>query len=354
MVKLENIIVFIRSLEKGGAEKQAVLLFEYLRKTHNVFLIVLSDKNKTDRVILESKNVIYLSGHLLNKLYCLFDIIKLNKIKIIFNYLPSNNILGIIIGKIAGVEYIYGGIRGAGYKSKAKMILQRILCNHVATAFISNSWEARRTYVQYGFNDEKIVVIHNAIERTFKSEYKFNVFTVLSVGRFVAEKDYETALLAFKNFIKMNNLSSNQVQMVIIGYGKLFNYIKSLITINELNSFVMILNDEELNDFYLKSHVLLHSSIYEGMSNVIMEAMAHGLPIIATDAGDTNYLVKNGINGFLCKIRNKEEIADKLSKIYNDEKLRIEMGNNSKKIIEDEFIVEKQFRAYSKLIKKLI
>ena len=89
---------------------------------------------------------------------------------------------------------------------------------------------------------------------------------------------------------------------------------------------------------YLKAaDVFVLASIYnegdrEGTSVSIMEAMAAGLPIIATNVGGTPYLVKNDVNGFIVNQSNTVELADALVKIMNNEELRSKM---SKKNLED-------------------
>ena len=58
------------------------------------------------------------------------------------------------------------------------------------------------------------------------------------------------------------------------------------------------------------------------MSNTIMEAMSYSLPVVATNAGDTSYLVKDGITGFLCNIGDYQQISDRLSTLITDYDLR--------------------------------
>lgn len=99
---------------------------------------------------------------------------------------------------------------------------------------------------------------------------------------------------------------------------------------------------------------MLTTSIYEGMPNVVMEAMNNGLPIIATDAGDMKYLVKDDENGYLCPIGDIEYIANKLVAVITNTELRNIMGANSRKIIDENFRPDKVFRAYKKLIEETI
>lgn len=143
-----------------------------------------------------NKNIIYLKGNFILKTLEFYKFLKKNKITHLFNYLPLNNILGIIIGKIANVRGLYGGIMGVKHKKRIKMVFTKYLCNHLSTAFISNSFAASDSYIKYGLNKNKIKVIHNAIEEIELKKTAHTKVIILSVGRFTEEKDYFTAIKA--------------------------------------------------------------------------------------------------------------------------------------------------------------
>ena len=64
--------------------------------------------------------------------------------------------------------------------------------------------------------------------------------------------------------------------------------------------------------------LFLTTSIYEGMSNSVMEAMSFSLPIIATNAGDMKYLIEDNYNGFICPYKEPNIISNKLVELIND------------------------------------
>lgn len=133
-----NICLFIRSLLRGGAEKQSILLAAYLRRFFDVHLVVLHPSTELlafarDR----SVNVIQLRGPLLLRIGKFYLFLKRKHIDTLFCYLPSNNIIGGLVGKAAGVKMIFGGLRGAKQKeSRTKMALQKFVCNHISDVFI--------------------------------------------------------------------------------------------------------------------------------------------------------------------------------------------------------------------------
>lgn len=344
-----KICIFIRSLELGGAEKQSQLLHKYLSKYYSTYLVVYV-ANNLGQPIYSDENIILLNGNAFSKIFQFYKFIKTKKITHIFNYLPLNNIVGIIVGRLAGVKYLYGGIRGVKIKNKYKMIVTKYLCNYVATKFISNSFAAKDNYSLYGLKKEKIEVIHNAIEKTEFRKKDHKHFTILIVGRFSPEKDYETAIKSIKALLQLNQKNREEIRVKIIGYGKLSEHIQNQIRIENLADIIDLNSDGSIGESYTECDLLLNTSSYEGMPNVVMEAMNHSLPIIATDAGDTRYLVIDGYNGFICPIKDPDYIAARLNDILsNKEKARI-MGMNSYRIIDEIFRPNKVFSSYLELI----
>jgi len=230
------------------------------------------------------------------------------------------------------------------------MILQKFVCNHLSTAFISNSHAAAEAYSNYGLDKKKIQVIHNAIEEVNFKKIPHTKLTILSVGRFIEEKDYFTAIKAVGYLLNSYPELREKIIYKIIGYGKLEDAIKEFVNAEGLQDVFQINSDGIIGDCYASSDIFLNTSIYEGMPNTVMEAMNHGLPIIATVAGDIKYLIKGSLNGYLCPIKDYKYIADKLHNVLSDNSLQTEMGRNSLKIIENNFRPGKVFSAYRYLI----
>ncbi|HCU70325.1 MAG TPA: hypothetical protein DIC35_01050 [Candidatus Moranbacteria bacterium] len=87
---------------------------------------------------------------------------------------------------------------------------------------------------------------------------------------------------------------------------------------------------EETIPYYQEASLFVLPSFNEGMSNAMLEALASGLPIIATKTGGTEELVREGINGFTVKMKNADHLADKIEEIIKDRDLAEKMGNMSR------------------------
>jgi len=214
---------------------------------------------------------------------------------------------------------------------------------------------AKKTYSNFGYNSNKIIEIPNAIDinRPFINKTDHKEIRILSVGRFTKEKDYFTAIKAIYFLLKINKKSNYKFSYKIIGYGDLKKSILFFIDKHNLAKYIEIIDGNKIDDitpFLRESDIFLNTSIYEGMSNAVMEAMSFSLPIVATKAGDTSELVIDGFNGFLCKIQDCKDIASKLKILINNFDLRKLMSFNSHKHILNNFSLDKIGKYYLDLI----
>jgi glycosyltransferase involved in cell wall biosynthesis len=92
-----------------------------------------------------------------------------------------------------------------------------------------------------------------------------------------------------------------------------------------------------LHACYARADVFVHATHYEGSSIVTIEAMAHGLPVVATRAGGIPDKVEEGVNGFLVEPHDVAGLAGGLARVCNDAALRREMGARSRARVEDLF-----------------
>lgn len=109
----------------------------------------------------------------------------------------------------------------------------------------------------------------------------------------------------------------------------------------------------------VKKELLLSSNIFvfptkssEGQPWVIIEAMAAGLPVIAVDRGCIKEIVINNKNGFILANSSPKEIAAKIIFILKDEKLRVSMGDSSRRIYEERYSVEKFIDGLTEIFKE--
>jgi len=336
---VKNILILIDSLDSGGAQKQALMLAKCLDKSHNVVFAVYYgeriDPAFTNKLAELNNPPVLLNGNHLKRIITLFSTIKKTKTDILFTYLLLPNLIGSVVGRLAGVKTIVGGIRNSELDKK-KLPIERFIHNHINHFTVYNNFRGRDNLVLRDFNKNKTRVIPNVFEVDNPEIIRSNKspVNILSVGRFTPQKDYFTALKALQ---QLKNGGAD-FHYTIIGWGEQENLIRSWI--NELGisaNVSLVIRPDNINEYYRQADIFLMTSVFEGLSNAVMEAMGFSLPLVVTDVGDNNQLVIENENGFLVNMGNSILIAEKLALLVSDYNLRIQMGKKSYSRISEKF-----------------
>lgn len=354
-----RIAIFDKTFLRGGAEKQALILAKLLSENGmNVCLINwFGDKADPGHIkFIDDNSIRYfaLRGTFMIKFFRFLKILKRENISIVLSYLTLANFISGLSKVFAGNVLTIGGIRNERLPY-IKFLFEKWIHNYLNDATVFNNYSGKDKFTARGFKPEKISVIHNAIECKpiiEKTHCNGSVIKVVSVARFVRQKDYYTALVSFKKLLEDSKDAS--LIYYIIGYGPLENDLRSFARQLDLTGNIkFIINPPDIYSIIQDCDIFLSTSIFEGLSNSIMEAMSAGLPVVATDVGDNRYLVKNDINGFLVPAGDAQQITNKLKCLTESEILRKEFGKNSRRIIESDFSNGKLISDYLKLFSEV-
>jgi glycosyltransferase involved in cell wall biosynthesis len=356
---MPSVIILSKTLLKGGAEKQALILSKLLTE-NGIHTVVVNwcgeyiDEAHNEFIKRNSIQYIGLKGNLISKFFAFRRILKAEKSDILLSYLTLANFITGLSKLTSSKLRTIGGIRTDNLPLH-KFIFERFVHNHLNDVTVFNNYSANGKFIARGFNPDKILVIHNAINvpALEKKNQTDTVINVVTVARFVGPKDFASSLKSFKRLVEKN--PAKKFKYFIAGYGPLENEIRQLVEQLHLeNEVVILINPPDIPGLLRSSDIYLSTSLFEGLSNSIMEAMVAGLPVIATDVGDNKYLVKENFNGFLAPCFDVDLLAEKLDVLAGSEELRREFGNNSYKMIQNEFSEEKLFQNYTRLFSKLL
>lgn len=172
---------------------------------------------------------------------------------------------------------------------------------------------------------------------------KIGIFT----GRITKEKNLQTLLFAWKEV----SLMQPEAHLIILGEGgRERNTKEEIIQLRlrlGLEDKVHLLGMvENVFDYLLASDIFILSSISEGLSNSLLEAMAAGLGIIATDNDGNRELIKNRKNGLLVPLNNIEKLREAILTLFENNEYNKILGKNAKETVKQGFSLENIAKRY--------
>ena len=105
---------------------------------------------------------------------------------------------------------------------------------------------------------------------------------------------------------------------------------------------------------YQDADILLFPTVREGFGLAAAEAMACGLPVVATNCSSLPELIDNGKGGFLCPVGDVEAFAEKINLLADSPKLRREMGEYNRSKVEKMFTVQRMVSEYKDLFEQVL
>lgn len=198
----------------------------------------------------------------------------------------------------------------------------------------------------------KSTIIFNAVKREFfEAKRKPVNGLIVTCGRLEEQKNHILLIKAFFNVVKKNP----NAYLHIYGEGSLKDYLQSLIDNLGLNHSVKLMGQtNDVVSVLEKADVFVLSSFYEGMPNALMEAMAVGVPCIATDCpcGGARMLL-NDNNGILIKNNNIDELTNAMEQLIKDDYKKETLSNKCIETV-SEFKAENIFLKWREYIEKVV
>ena len=288
--------------------------------------------------------------------------IRKNRIKILQTFHPKGDLYGPLVGRMSGTPIIISSRRDLGFNRKNITIQKGI--NYLVQYMIAPSKAVKKVVIEKeNVSEDKVRVIYNGVDTEyFKPEKK--KFSWRSEER-LQNSNFIITIIAnlhkikgVEYFIRAASLIAQKIpesRFIIIGNGSEKDFLKKLAVqfgIFEKIIFTGIIDN--IKDYLAVSDAYICSSLSEGFSNSILEAMAMGLPVVATDVGGNQEAVADGESGFIVPTQDYQEIASKVIELYRNHDLRNEMGAKGRIIVEERFTLERMLREHEKLYLDLI
>ena len=342
---------------RGGTENQALLLSESLRQRGlDVAVLTRACNHLPDFETIgsvpvyrqiQTVNVRTLFG-LRYFISCIFFMISKRKhYDILHCHILQgfHSLAAVIIGRVFKKKVIIK-IASTGVSSDFNH-LRRVLGGNAILRFlkktdilVATSAQAAIEARREGFLDGQIAVIPNGVDmRRFKPSGRsaHARSRIVCVGRLISGKGVDILIDAFAQLQREGIC----LQLDVVGSGP--EYVCLSVQAAKLGCAGDVLFHGEVADverFLDTACVFVQPSLSEGMSNVILEAMACGLPVIATRTGAATDIIQDSVNGLLVDAGSAEQICDAVRKIVSDETYGQKLGRQARITIEERYSID--------------
>lgn len=297
----KKVAFIIPSMKSGGAEKLVSILSYYLSKELDLYLLVFDDSEKVydyyGKVISlnlpsEEKKISKLKV-LINRVIKVRSLKKLYRFDTVVSFMDGANIINILSKgneKVITSVHTIMSQRDKTFINIMYNIFARFLYNKSDNIIVVSQGIKNDLKYYYKLSDELINVIYNPCEinkinklscqkLSEEEEEIFKHPVILNVGRLTNVKRQKELIKLFKNL----KYQYTDLKLVILGEGELFGDIRNYIEKLGLIDDVYILGFKKNPYKYMKrAKIYVHYSYFEGFGNVLIEAMACGVPVIST------------------------------------------------------------------------
>lgn len=269
-------------------------------------------------------------------------------------------------GRIHGEHgWDMGDLDGSSYKHR---IVRRFLKIFVG-AYIALSKDIQGYLSsQIKIPQYKINQVYNGVDTDFfhprnqgheklpvKEFVQRGTLVIGTVGRMKAVKDQLTLAKAFLNLLEVIPNARNRLRLVLIGDGPVRESVEELLKENNATDIAWIPGSrEDISNILRCLDIFVLPSLAEGISNTILEAMACGLPVVATKVGGNPELVIDGETGLLVPPSDPNAMADALKNYVLNPELMIRHGKAGRRRVEENFSILKMVKAYISIYEKSI
>lgn len=335
------------TLGRGGAERQLLYMLKALQMAGiepRVLCLTKGESYEADITALGIE-VEYI-GKQPNRLirsWKIIDNLRKRRVDIVQSSHFYTNIYVGLAGRLLGIRSV-GAIRSNfltemqdhGFLGRFQVSLPGFL--------VVNSDQARRRAVDWGIDPQRVEFVRNVVEvspnnRHSNSDERSGV-TLLFVGRLTKEKRAD-------RFVRIADILAKErhpgpLRFVVAGDGPLRPEIeRHVISCDSLRSKLEFLGQcASMEEVYRNADILVLTSEYEGTPNVILEAMAHSLPVIATSVGGVSEILDDS-RGILVDSGDEASLVNAARELIHNPALREKMGRAGREYVDQNHSLER-------------
>jgi glycosyltransferase involved in cell wall biosynthesis len=367
-----KVLRIVPSLEVGGVEKTLLSLLPRLKKEgFDVSVCCLYKRDDLAKDMERMGIPIHFIGmrpqidfdlRYLRGIYKLIKFLKKEKIQIVHTHMYKANTPGRIAAIFARVPVIIVNEHNIDdWKNPFQIFTDRVLANFTSK-IVTVSDAVRKFYIKKGIPAHKLITIHNGVDLDRfkvnvdadrkKEEFGINSsdFVVGTISRIEPQKGHKYLIDAASTVRK----EFPNVKFLIVGTGSLKNKLKKYVKNKGLEKDIIFTDKrKDIPEILSIMDVFALPSLREGFSISLLEAMAAGRVVVATDVGGNLEVIDNGENGFIIPANSPRILAEKIIKILKDQKLRNRIGKNAQEKVREfsiDNMASKTMELYNKML----
>ncbi|MEO2031964.1 MAG: glycosyltransferase [Planctomycetaceae bacterium] len=285
----------------------------------------------------------------------LVRVLKEQQPQLLVCFLHHANIAGRIAGRLAGVPVMVSGIRVADRRKS--VIWTDRLTRGLTRKYVAVSRHVADLHAdRCGIAAQDMAVIYNGVDvkepPSLAGDRQDSQFRILFVGRLTPQKQPQnlvSAVAAFPDELK------NRTVVNILGNGSLRDELEHQISSAALEKRIRLHGyQSNVTDWMAHADVLALPSAWEGLPNVVLEAMANGLPVVATAVDGVSELIESGVTGWLIPPNDIAALADALMTVAADAELRRRVANRAFEAVQQRFRWDITINAFDELLLDLL
>jgi glycosyltransferase involved in cell wall biosynthesis len=377
-----NLLYLVETLGMGGAEMMIVNYIRALGSEHYRHYVYFFGHDGAVREKIEALDVPICMGKrmtsikqpvkfiicLLSLIRDLMKFIKINHIQIIQSHLGHANQLAVAVGKLSGlpafptIHNTMPFLDRRPYWDLRRYIRKIVdgIIYRVADQVLVVSQEIKDIiHKKFRIKKSKIVVLKNGIifdnslSKPIDLEKEFlisgNTLKIITVGRLSYQKAME---IIIKAAAELEKQGMHDFFVMILGEGEERKQLEALIKDLRVENCVKLLGiRHDVIGLMKASDIFVIPSRYEGLSIAMIEAMACGLPIVASDAPGLNSYIEQGHNGILFPIGDYKALADCILRLAEDNNFRIQLSCGARESFMINHDMRKNIRPLALLIR---
>lgn len=280
---------------------------------------------------------------------------KTHQIEAVVMNLPSDLKLAGIAAKLAGVKTIVYR-RGMPHPLR-NSFLNRLLFKNILTHVVVNSQEIGRSLQQGNeawFPQEKMLLLYNGVNTRLPINTDQKLYSKVgeeivigNAGRLTEQKG-QKYLLQMAQILKSKGVNFH---LLIAGEGELHRDLQNAISAENLDNEVTLLGHvEDMTAFMNSLDIFVFPSLFEGSANTLIETLHHGKPCIAFDISSNPEIIEHGVNGYLAKPFEANELAQYVMELSSHPERASEFVKKGEAIILEKFDSGKNLDKLQKIL----